>query len=82
MNINVRSTSTQHVSESWAVKKCDENGSQRVNCGPGDVCCVSAGLNMRQFWVRQKIGVTEDQGLLEQLKKTEVGQICALEGKK
>ena len=29
-------------------------------------------------WVRQKIGVPEENGLLEQLKKTEVGQTWAL----
>ena len=34
-------------SESLAVKKCDENGARRLNCGPGDVCCVSARLNIR-----------------------------------
>ena len=33
-------------------------------------------------WVRQKIGVPEQNGLLEHLKKTEVGQIWALEEKK
>ena len=32
-------------SESWAVKKCDETW--RLNCDCGDVCCVSAGLNIR-----------------------------------
>ena len=37
-------------SESWAVKKCDENGLRRLNCGAGDVCCVSAGLNTRPMF--------------------------------
>ena len=24
--------------------------SQRLNCGPGDLCCVSAGLNIRPMF--------------------------------
>ena len=28
-------------------KKCDKKGSRRLNYDPGDVCCVSTGLNMQ-----------------------------------
>ena len=34
-----------------------KNGSQHFNCGPGDVCCVSAGLNIRIC-----LGAAEDWG--------------------
>ena len=69
--------------ESWAVKKCDE---KRITAF--ELWCWRRVLRISwteyktNVWVRQKIGVPEQNGLLEQLKKTEVGQIWALEEKK
>ena len=70
-------------SESWAVKKCDE---KRIKAF--ELWCWRRVLRISwteyktNVWVRQKIGVPEQNGLLEQLNKTEVGQIWALEEKK
>ena len=43
------------------------NGSRRLNCGTGDGCCESVGMDTRSSnaWVRQKIAVAEENGLLE-----------------
>ena len=70
-------------SESWAVKKCD---GKRITAFElwswRRVLRISWTECKTNVWVRQKIGVPEQNGLLEQLEKSEVGQIWALEENK
>ena len=57
--------------------------SRRLNRGDGDVCCVSAGLNTRpMFGCGRRLAYRSRMGYLNNWKKTEVGQIWALEEKK
>ena len=62
-------------SESWAVKKCDE---KRITAF--ELWCWRRVLRISwteyktNVWVRQKIGVPEQNGLLEQLKKRKLAK--------
>ena len=74
--------SLETLSATWAVKKCGEKQLTTFVLWPcRRVVRISWTEYKTHVWVRQKI-VSEEQGLLEQLKKQKFGQMWAAEKKK
>ena len=64
-------------SESSALKKCDEKLSQLFRCEDGVGCWESAGQNGKpNTWIREKIGIPEEKGVLEQIKHRKLSKYC------
>ena len=81
---NVSQDSLETLSATWAVKNCGEKQLTTFVLSPcRRVVRISWTEYKTNVWVRQKIGVPENQwGLFEQLKKQKFGQMWAAEKKK